>query len=92
MKKIIFTASSLIFAVSLYVGVNAYKNSNYANNLLLVNVEALTTPEFANVYCLWDAEYLGEEIGGQNFFCIQGADCYYGWAVVKGGAIQMCSN
>jgi len=50
MKKIIFTASSLIFAVSLYVGVNAYTNSNTVNDLLLANIEALADNE-ASITC-----------------------------------------
>ncbi|MDD4033586.1 MAG: hypothetical protein PHS48_10125 [Bacteroidales bacterium] len=56
MKKIIFTASSLIFAISLYVGVNAYTNSNLANDLLLSNVEALTQGEFYGRLCYPIAE------------------------------------
>jgi hypothetical protein len=45
MKKIIITASGLLFAASLYVGVNAFKNTNLANNLLLANIEALALDE-----------------------------------------------
>jgi hypothetical protein len=35
----------------LYVGVNAYTNSNLANDLLLANVEALTQGEFYGQMC-----------------------------------------
>ena len=45
MKKLLLTASGLFLAVSLYIGVNSYKNLNSETDLLLANVEALTRTE-----------------------------------------------
>ncbi|MDD4032762.1 MAG: hypothetical protein PHS48_05895 [Bacteroidales bacterium] len=45
MKRIILTFSGLLFVASLYVGINAFKNTNLANNLLLANIEALALDE-----------------------------------------------
>ncbi|MDD4033133.1 MAG: NVEALA domain-containing protein [Bacteroidales bacterium] len=58
MKKIIFTASGLLFAASIYIGINIYKDSTSFDNIMLANVEAIAQTELPNntgpavmVYC-----------------------------------------
>ena len=73
MKKIIITASGLLFAASLYVGVNAYTNSNLANDLLLSNVEAMTRGE--NWFGTCSRDYTPSEAGGYIVVCNDGYHC-----------------
>ena len=74
MKKIIITASGLLFAASMFIGISSYCNINFANNLLLSNVEALTFGEYQGQMCF--------KSGGQDCFgdyvivCPDGFACY----------------
>ena len=70
MKKIIITASGLLFAVSLYVGVNAYTNFNLANDLLLNNVEALTNNEYYGRMCYPNPDH--NDLGPKEIVCRDG--------------------
>ena len=54
MKKIIITASGLLFAASMFMGINAYKNISSLGNLFLANVEALTINENSGKACYRD--------------------------------------
>jgi len=67
MKKIIITASGLLFAASLYVGINAYTNSNPVNDLLLANIEALARNEGNwEMQCTWGTR---DDGGSYILFC-----------------------
>ena len=74
MKKIIITVSGLLFAASLFIGISIFNNVDYANNLLLANIEALAAGggEFPpNTVCFSDVEITS---GGANQGVVCGKD------------------